>query len=128
MTTQTARIRKHLEDGKTITPAMAITVYGIFRLAAVIDDLRNSGMEIDTVIKHDEMGKKYAEYRQRTSISLRSKVQVRTGCGIGLPSWVRKHRSATVVGKHTGVSMVRFVRGKNLADIWLNDKELVNAD
>lgn len=128
MTTQTQRIRKHLEDGKTITPAIAIAVYGIFRLAAVVNDLRNMGVEIDAVIKHDEMGKKYAEYRLRKAITLRGKVQVRHGHGIGLPTWVRRHRSAVVVGKLQDTSMVRFIRGKNIADLWMNDKELVNAD
>ena len=47
--------RRHLTAGNSITPASAIAVYGIFRLSSVIEDLRNSGMEIDCVLKHDEI-------------------------------------------------------------------------
>jgi hypothetical protein len=127
MTTQVNRVRAHLEAGKSITPSNAIAVYGIFRLASVIEDLRRAGMEIDTIIKYDEMGKKYGEYRQRQPITLRCAVQVRTGHGWGLPNWVRKLRAATVVGKHKDTSLVRFIRGENIKDVWVNDKELVNA-
>lgn len=127
MTTQVARVRAHLEAGKTITPAVAITVYGIFRLASVIEDLRNAGMEIDMVLKYDEVGKQYGEYRVRQPIGIRSPVQVKRGHGYGLPTWVRRLRLATVVAKHGDTSCVRFVRGANMKDVWLNDKELVNA-
>jgi hypothetical protein len=56
-----------------------------------------------------------------------SVVQVKSGHGYGLPTWVRKHRNARVIAKLADCSRVRFVRGKNLQDIWVNDKELVNA-
>lgn len=128
MTTQVSRIKAHLLAGKSITPAQAITVYGIFRLSSVIEDLRATGMEIDCVLKHDEMGKQYGDYRLRQSIVVRSKVQVKRGYGIGLPLWVRRLKSADVLAKVHDASLVRFIRGKNLSDVWVNDKELVRAD
>jgi len=128
MTTQVQRVRAHLEAGKTITPAQAIAVYGIFRLSSVIEDLRATGMEIDCVLKFDEMGKQYGEYRQRLPIVVNSCVQVRRGHGYGLPTWVRRLKAARVIAKQADASLVRFVRGQNLSDVWCNDKELVNAD
>lgn len=127
MTTQVQHVRAHLEAGKTITPSNAIAVYGIFRLSSVIEDLRQAGMEIDCVLKHDEMGKQYGEYRQRRSIEVDSQVQIKRGFGIGLPHWVRRLKTARVIGKNADASLVRFVRGQNLSDVWVNDKELVNA-
>ena len=85
-------------------------------------------MEIDTVLKYDEVGKKYGEYRERQPIGVNSTVQVKTGYGIGLPNWVRRLKSARVLAKTGDASFVRFVRGKNMQDLWVNDKELVNAD
>jgi len=127
MTTQVSRVRAHLDAGKSITPAHAMTVYGIFRLASVIEDLRNSGMEIDMVLKYDEVGKQYGEYRMRTPITVHSKVQVKRGYGIGLPHWVRKLKSSRVVAIEGNAALIRFVAGKNLADLWCHQKELVNA-
>jgi hypothetical protein len=126
--TQVQQVRAHLAAGKSITPASAIAVYGIFRLASVIEDLRNTGMEIDTVLKYDEVGKKYGEYRERQPIGVNSTVQIKAGYGIELPHWVRRMKSARVLAKTGDASLVRFIRGKNMQDLWVNDKELVNAD
>lgn len=126
--TQVSKVRQHLQAGKTITPAVALHVYGIYRLSSVIEDLRNAGMPIDCVIKHDEMGKQYGEYRLRKPIRKMSSVQVRRGFGMGLPNWVRRLKTAKVVEKTADASRVTFVRGKNIESFWLNDKELVNAD
>lgn len=128
MSTQVSVVRKHLMDGKSITPVIAQAVYGIFRLSSVIEDLRNSGMEIDCVIKFDERGKQYGEYRLRKPIKLMSKVQIKRGYGTDLPTWVRRQKEASVVEKSADASRVMFVRGKNIQSIWVNDKELVNAD
>lgn len=128
MSTQVSVVRKHLMDGKSITPVIAQAVYGIFRLSSVIEDLRNSGMEIDCVIKFDERGKQYGEYRKRKPIKLMSKVQIKRGYGTDLPTWVRRQKEASVVEKAADASRVMFVRGKNIQSIWVNDKELVNAD
>ena len=59
---QVKQLKKHLDDGKLITPLDALMEYGIFRLAARIKDLRDSGMKIVTDMVEDESGKKYAEY------------------------------------------------------------------
>ena len=126
--TQIDLIRAHLNAGKTITPATAMAVYGIFRLASVIEDLRRTGMEIDTLLKRDEMGKQYGEYRLRKPLTPQAKVQVKPGHGIGLPYWARKLRESVVIAKNGDASLVRFVRGKNLESFWLNDKELVRVD
>lgn len=136
METQVSRIRRHLEAGKTITPAQAIVVYGIFRLSSVIEDLRATGMEIDCVLKYDEMGKQYGEYRMRKPISLLSQVQVKRGYGIGLPHWVRRMKTAKVIGHRPPANnpdsapawLVRFQAGGNCVDEWMNDKELLRAD
>ena len=128
MTRQVDKIRAHLEAGKSITPAIAATVYGIWRLASVIEDLRNEGLDIDTLIRYDEVGKQYGEYRLRKEIGLKSTVQVKKGYGIGLPHWVRKLREAVVIAKQADASLVRFIRGKNLEDLWVQDRELVRAD
>jgi hypothetical protein len=126
--TQVSLIRTHLQLGKSITPAAAIAVYGIFRLSSVIEDLRQTGMEIDCVLKFDEMGKQYGEYRLRKPVAVNSLVQIKRGHGIGLPHWVRRLKAARVVAKTADTSLVRFIRGANLKDEWVNDKELVNAD
>lgn len=130
MTTQVQRVRAHLEAGKSITNASAIAVYGIFRLSSVIEDLRRTGMDIDCILKWDEMGKQYGEYRLRRAITTGSEVQIARGYGIGLPNWARKLRKSKVVGMSADrtAALVRFVRGQNLKDEWVNVKELVNAD
>ena len=43
---QTKKIKKHLEDGKTITAIEALNDYNCFRLSARIHDLRQQGMNI----------------------------------------------------------------------------------
>lgn len=63
MTTQKEDVLKHLTAGKTITPAKALTVYGITRLAARIYELKRDGHDIISRLKEDEKGRAYAEYR-----------------------------------------------------------------
>ena len=65
--TQRTKIIKHLRNFGSISPLEARAVYGIERLASRIDELRQNGHAITTVIKHDAMGKKYAEYRSVTA-------------------------------------------------------------
>lgn len=132
--TQIEQVRRHLEAGKSITPMQAIAVYGIFRLASVIEDLRQRGLHIDCVLRWDEMGKRYGEYRIRKPLQINSLAQVVPGHGVGLPGWVRSLKAAKVVGHEpdakggAGAWLVRFIRGQNLQDVWLNDKELVRVD
>lgn len=128
MTTQVQRIGDHLRAGKSITPALALTVYSIYRLSSVIEDLRATGMAIDCLIKYDETGKQYGEYRLRRPIKVGQQVQVVRGAGIGLPNWVRRQKLAEVMQKEGDASLVYFVRGKRTGSYWLNDKELQRAD
>jgi len=49
---QTVRIKKHLESGKTISPLRALDMFGCFRLASRIDELRKEGMNIITEMQY----------------------------------------------------------------------------
>jgi hypothetical protein len=62
--TQTEQIREHLLTGRDITPLQALDTYGCFRLAARIDELRQAGLDIETVSEMRN-GKKFARYRLR---------------------------------------------------------------
>lgn len=59
--TQTNQIKKHLEDGNSITPIDALQLFGCFRLSARIHDLRDSGMDIVTN-NVNVNGKSFASY------------------------------------------------------------------
>lgn len=61
--TQNDKIRKHLEAGNTISPLEAFGLWGVYRLAARIFELRKMGLDIVQVIKGDGNGRTYAEYR-----------------------------------------------------------------
>jgi biotin operon repressor len=58
--TQAQRILAHLQTGQPLTPLQALSDFGCFRLAARIDELRQDGHAIDTII---EKGKRHATYR-----------------------------------------------------------------
>ena len=49
------RILMHLLKGKTLNQAQAATLFGAWRLSAVIHNLRKKGFEID--MKHNTRGK-----------------------------------------------------------------------
>lgn len=55
-------VARHLRSRGEITPMQALVTYGIYRLAARIHDLRNEGWPIETEMKQDEAGHKYARY------------------------------------------------------------------
>lgn len=67
--TQNSQVLSHLQSGKSITALEALGVYGIFRLASRIDelrkDLRLAGSKhiIVTEMVNDPKGKRYARYR-----------------------------------------------------------------
>lgn len=63
--TKIDRIRKHFLEGRSLTQLEAIGLYGAFRLAARVHELKQQGMKIETIIKHDPLGNPYAEYRLR---------------------------------------------------------------
>lgn len=54
-------VHAHLLRGKPITPIQALTLFGCFRLAAVIFNLREKGFIIETEMVHRK-GKKWASY------------------------------------------------------------------
>lgn len=61
--TQLSSIKAHLESGNAITPLEALNTYGCFRLSAVIFNLKELGMNIETtMIKQN--GKKFASYKK----------------------------------------------------------------
>lgn len=60
--TQTEMIRADLLSGREITPMDALREYGCFRLAARIKELRDEGMNIET-IKEQRDGRSWARYK-----------------------------------------------------------------
>lgn len=59
--TQNEEIKNHLEQGWAITPIQALQLYGCFRLAARILDLREAGLDVKMkMVLGGE--KRYAEY------------------------------------------------------------------
>jgi len=61
--TQNQQILSHLKPGKDITPLQALGLYGVYRLAARINDLRKQDVPIETVIRTDGQGRTYASYK-----------------------------------------------------------------
>ncbi len=59
--TQTDQILQHLRRHGSITPLEALNQYGIFRAAARVDELRDAGQRIETVME-SRNGKRYARY------------------------------------------------------------------
>lgn len=59
---QTDQVIKHLESGKGLTAISALQLYGIFRLAARINEARMRGVPVktDCIVRG---GKRYARYR-----------------------------------------------------------------
>lgn len=61
--TQLDHLKAHLKSGRSITPLEALGLYGVFRLAARVKELKDKGWDIKTDIKTDINGKVYGEYR-----------------------------------------------------------------
>ena len=60
--TQNETILNHMMTGRSISPLEALGLYGVFRLAARVFDLKAMGVDIQTLTKVDINGKLYAEY------------------------------------------------------------------
>lgn len=60
---QCAQIKKWLEEGRSITSLEALEMFGCFRLASRIFDLRERGLDITTTKIKTESGKYVTEYR-----------------------------------------------------------------
>lgn len=58
---QSKKVEQWLNSGKGITPLEALQKWGVFRLSAIIFNLRNKGMDINTKML-GKGNKKYAEY------------------------------------------------------------------
>lgn len=67
MTTKIERIRQHFLSGRSLTQLEAIGLYGAFRLAARVHELKADGMKIVTKMKEDPNGSPYAEYSLRSA-------------------------------------------------------------
>jgi hypothetical protein len=59
---QARKVLAHLKSRHSISPLEAQNVYGVYRLAASIHELRNAGFIIETQNKKDAAGHKYARY------------------------------------------------------------------
>ena len=60
---QCYQVAQYLLRHGSITPLKAQAEFGVMRLAARIEELRNAdGYEIDTVYQRSDSGKRYAEY------------------------------------------------------------------
>lgn len=64
--TKIAKLRAHFLSGRSLTQLEAIGLYGAFRLAARVHDLKAEGMKIETKMKEDPNGSPYAEYSLST--------------------------------------------------------------
>ena len=60
---QKQEVLNHLKTGAHITPLEAIGLYGIYRLAARIFELRSEGHNITTDVQQDRRGRPYSRYR-----------------------------------------------------------------
>jgi hypothetical protein len=60
--TQTERILKHLESGKSLTQMQALNLFDSFRLSGIIHRLRRRGYLINTKMIRVDSGKYIAEY------------------------------------------------------------------
>ena len=59
---QTKEIQTHLESGKSITQMDALNLFGCFRLAARIHDLRKQGLDVVMELVETSKGKSVASY------------------------------------------------------------------
>ena len=67
MTSQADLISLYLESGHELTPMQALEMFGCFRLAARIKDLRERGLPIET-LDREANGKRFAAYRLRRPV------------------------------------------------------------
>ena len=61
--TQTQSIADYLKSGNSLTPLQALEMFGCFRLAARIKELKDSGYSINTHKLKLPNGKSVASYR-----------------------------------------------------------------
>lgn len=62
--TQKEQIKEWLLRGNSLTPMDALELFGCFRLATRIFELKKEGLHIDTaMVENKATGKRYASYR-----------------------------------------------------------------
>ena len=59
---QCQQVLSHLQSGKPLTSLEALRLYGIFRLASRIHDLKKNGIAIKSRDVETETGKKVSQY------------------------------------------------------------------
>jgi Helix-turn-helix domain len=59
---QSDQILDYLKRGRSINPLTALRLFGSYRLAARIRDLRARGVEIDTKMQKTRNGQTFARY------------------------------------------------------------------
>lgn len=69
MTPQARTILKHLQTGRHITPLEALGVYGVFRLAARIHEIKGEGIEVETHKCYDVKRKPYSRYSLKRTVT-----------------------------------------------------------
>lgn len=74
---QKQKVLRHLNTGEHITPLEAIGLYGIYRLAARIEELRREGYHIVTTMRRDKLGRPYARYTLAPSADLIDEAKAR---------------------------------------------------
>ena len=91
--TQTSKIKRWLLEGNSITPLDALRMYGTFRLASIICNLRNddkfmADKEIKTTMVENKFGVKFASYKIKWKVF--NKIEIRE---------LIKHNNMRVLGK-----------------------------
>ena len=67
MTKKIDHLRKHFRTGRSLTQLEALALYGVFRLAARVKEMKDDGWNLVTTIKRDPNGCPYAEYQLVTN-------------------------------------------------------------
>lgn len=60
---QAQKVLTHLQNSDHLTPLEALGLYGIYRLAARIHDLRSAGYRISNQVGQDGTGRPYSRYQ-----------------------------------------------------------------
>lgn len=61
--TQNEKIKEYLENGHKLTALEALNLFGCFRLASRVSDLKKQGVNVETEMVTDNFtGKRYAVY------------------------------------------------------------------
>lgn len=59
---QSERILDYLAEGNTLSPAEAVVRFKCMRLAARIQDIKSWGIDVQTEMRKDDNGARYARY------------------------------------------------------------------